>query len=211
MIEKVFEARGLVRGSSGPALQTFLQRQQGIHHAEANAMSDTVTVGYEETAISETDIRRLIEVCGYHCRGEMLPNHICAPEAGVAVDHFFDDFDVGHVHVALAIRIGIGRVVIHAVRRAIAHDTNGLHAGHAVPLIVHRRRVAARSLGRVRLLREDHQREQRVQRAVPDLLHVDLRIPVRLLVHVVTHDRTGLRNEEGGNQPANDRLPALHG
>jgi Cu2+-exporting ATPase len=48
-------------------------------------MSDTVVVGYDEAVISEAEIRRLIEECGYHCRGEVLPKHICAPEPGQAV------------------------------------------------------------------------------------------------------------------------------
>ena len=45
MKEVVLEAGGLLRGSSGPALQTYLQRQPGILHAEANYFSDSVTVG----------------------------------------------------------------------------------------------------------------------------------------------------------------------
>ena len=87
MKEIVLEAGGLVRGSSGPALETFLHRHPGIHHAEASYMSDTVTVGYDETEVSEAEIRRLIEECGYHCRGEVLPKHICAPEPGQAAVH----------------------------------------------------------------------------------------------------------------------------
>ena len=87
MREVVLEAGGLLRGSSGPALQTYLRRQPGIHHAEASYMSDTVTVGYDETVLAEVDIQRLIEECGYHCRGEMLPKHLCAPEPEVAAGH----------------------------------------------------------------------------------------------------------------------------
>jgi len=34
-----------------------LRRHVGIHHAEASTMSDTVTVGYDEAVISETEIR----------------------------------------------------------------------------------------------------------------------------------------------------------
>jgi len=80
MKESVFEARGMVGGSSAPALDTFLRRHPGIHHVEANYMSGTVTVGYDEKTISEAEIRGLIEQCGYHCKGEVLPRHICAPE-----------------------------------------------------------------------------------------------------------------------------------
>lgn len=82
MREKVFEAGGLLHGSAAPALEAFLRRQPGIHHAEANAVGATITVGYDETRVSEMAIRRLIEECGYHCRGEVLPRHLCAPEPG---------------------------------------------------------------------------------------------------------------------------------
>ncbi|MCL5998100.1 MAG: heavy metal translocating P-type ATPase, partial [Chloroflexi bacterium] len=120
MKEKVFEAGGLVRGSSGPALQTFLQRQRGIHHAEASYMSDTVTVGYDEAAISEDDIRHLIEECGYHCRGEVLPKHLCAPEAGAATEHRPPALSPVDDHAAHE----------HAGHAGMAHDA---HAGHAMP------------------------------------------------------------------------------
>ncbi|MGH2391593.1 MAG: heavy-metal-associated domain-containing protein, partial [Chloroflexota bacterium] len=76
----VLEASGLLRGSTAPAMETFLRRQAGIHHVEANTVSQTVTFGYDEARLSEQDIRRLIEACGCRCRGEVLPRHLHAPE-----------------------------------------------------------------------------------------------------------------------------------
>lgn len=87
MKEVVLEAGGLLRGSSAPALQAFLSRQPGIHHVEANTMSDTVTVHFDETVISEAHIRHLIEECGYHCRGEVFPRHVVASEDRQPVPH----------------------------------------------------------------------------------------------------------------------------
>ena len=87
MKEVVLEAGGMLGGSSAPALQTFLSRQPGIHHVEANTMSDTVTVGYDENTIIEARIRQLIEECGYHCRGEVVPRHIMRTEATEQADH----------------------------------------------------------------------------------------------------------------------------
>lgn len=63
MREVVLEARGLLRGSSAPALDTFLARQPGIHHAESNYLSDTVTVGYDETKTTQVEIERMIQEC----------------------------------------------------------------------------------------------------------------------------------------------------
>ena len=87
MREVVLEAGGLLRGSSAPALQTFLERQPGVRHAEANYLNETVTVRFDEAVTSHAEIERLIEQCGYHCRGEVVPRHLCASEAGVAANH----------------------------------------------------------------------------------------------------------------------------
>ena len=81
MREDTFEAQGLFHGSSAPALETVLRRLTGVHHVEASAVSQTVTVGYDETATSPADIRRAIERCGYHCRGESLPQQLRVPPA----------------------------------------------------------------------------------------------------------------------------------
>jgi Cu2+-exporting ATPase len=115
MKEVVLEAGGLLRGSSAPALQTFLQRQTGIHHVEANTMSDTVTVGYDEHTISEDKIRMLIEECGYHCRGEVVPRHLVGIEATEQANHAAHlphDEHAGH---------------------AMGTQKLGEHAGHAMP------------------------------------------------------------------------------
>jgi Cu2+-exporting ATPase len=87
MREVVLEARGFLRGSSAPALQTFLRRQPGLHHAEANYLNETVTVGFDEAVVSQAELERLIAECGYHCRGEVVPRHLCASEPGLASDH----------------------------------------------------------------------------------------------------------------------------
>ena len=85
MREVVLEAKGLLRGSSAPALQTVLEREPGVHHAEANYLNETVTVGFDEATITEVDLRRVIERCGLHCRGQVVPRHLCAPDANAIV------------------------------------------------------------------------------------------------------------------------------
>ena len=87
MKEVILEAGGLLHGSSAPALETFLRRQPGIHHVGANYMSDTVTVGYDESAVTETSIRQLIEQCGYHCRGQVMPANIIESATNEHLEH----------------------------------------------------------------------------------------------------------------------------
>ena len=108
MQEVVLEAGGLLHGSSGPALESFLRRHPGVHEVEANHLSDSVTIRYDERVVKQDELRRLIEECGYHCRGEIVPAHVCAPSP-----HLAD----GHRPPAL-----------EATRPAVSRDA---HAGHA--------------------------------------------------------------------------------
>jgi P-type Cu2+ transporter len=101
MTHVVLEASGLLRGSSAPALEAFLRRQPGIHDVEANTTSQTVTVGYDETRVTEAELRRLIEECGYHCAGRIMPRHVCAPEPGVAGVHRPPPLAGGHAGHAM--------------------------------------------------------------------------------------------------------------
>ena len=87
MKEVVLEAGGLLRGSSAPALERFLKRQSGIHHADASYLIETVTIGFDENRLSQADAQRLIEDCGYHCRGEVVPAHLCMSAQGVVAEH----------------------------------------------------------------------------------------------------------------------------
>jgi Cu2+-exporting ATPase len=68
--EVVLEAGRLLRGSLVQALERFLLRHPGMRRAEASYMSETVTVSYDESEVSEADVRALIEEFGCCCRGE---------------------------------------------------------------------------------------------------------------------------------------------
>jgi len=60
----VLEAGGLLRASSGGGLEGFLRRHTGVELAEANPVSQTVTVRYDESVVSADDVRALIERFG---------------------------------------------------------------------------------------------------------------------------------------------------
>ncbi len=80
MITSVFEAGGLLRASSGGGLEEYLRRYKGVELAEANPVSQTVTVGYDESVVSADDVRGLIERFGCTCGGEVVPCHVCRDE-----------------------------------------------------------------------------------------------------------------------------------
>ena len=116
MREVVLEAAGMLRGSMAPALETFLRRVPGVHHVEASAVSDTVTIGYDEGTLTQAELQRLIEECGYHCRGQVLPAHICPAHAGDALapePTAVDDSHAGHTMPAATAASGEMKQMAH--------------------------------------------------------------------------------------------------
>ena len=107
----IFEAGGLLRASSAAGLGSFLRRQPHIEDAEANPVSQTVTVRYDDAAVSADDIRALIERFGCNCGGEVVPCHLCQNEQPAV----------------------LGSTVAHGTSR-VAHDEHAgdEHAGHAM-------------------------------------------------------------------------------
>ena len=101
------EVGELVSSLSAVGVQRQIAALPGVHHVDVNYVAGSATVHYDETKTSLEDIRRRIIECGYHCRGEMLPAHVCPPE-GHAEAH-------GHAE--------------HAGQED--HAAHGAHAGHA--------------------------------------------------------------------------------
>ena len=51
----------------------------GVHHADVNYVAGSATVHYDEAKITLDAIRQRVIDCGYHCRGELVPAHVCEP------------------------------------------------------------------------------------------------------------------------------------
>ncbi|NUQ10744.1 MAG: heavy metal translocating P-type ATPase [Gemmatimonadaceae bacterium] len=142
MRDVVLEARGMLHGSTAPAIETFLRRQHGVSRVEANAFSDTVTVSFDAALITQADIERLIEECGMHCRGEVVPAHVCAPGAAPVHEghahHGHAPTDVAAMpHQEIAVRAKVEHAHHEHVAPAAAPDqeetrpTLHLHEGKA--------------------------------------------------------------------------------
>ncbi len=126
MTSSVFEAGGLLRASSSGGLEEYLRRHKGVELAEANPVSQTVTVRYDESVLSADDVRALIERFGCSCGGEVVPCHVCLDEQpaviGSTVPH-------GGAHSPNAMHAGDTM----AMPTAPAAPTAG-HAGHAMAM-----------------------------------------------------------------------------
>ena len=56
-----------------------LSRLPGVTRVSASTASSTATVDYDETVTNVTAIKDKITECGFHCTGQIMPNHICEP------------------------------------------------------------------------------------------------------------------------------------
>ncbi|MCW5667248.1 MAG: copper-translocating P-type ATPase [Piscinibacter sp.] len=119
------EVGELVSSLSAAGVQRQIAALPGVHHVDVNYVAGSATVHYDETKTSLEDIRRRIVECGYHCRGEMLPAHVCPPEGHA--EH------AGHEgHGAHAGRAGHVAATTPAVSGAAPKTPPAApHAGHA--------------------------------------------------------------------------------
>ncbi|WP_225754824.1 cation-translocating P-type ATPase [Actinotalea sp. Marseille-Q4924] len=100
----VLEVGGLHWATSEAVIENTLMRQQGVLAVEASAVSQTATVTYDPDQTSVAHLVSWVNDCGYHCRGQSVPGHLChpltepAPTESLASDHTHAKAqpDVGH-------------------------------------------------------------------------------------------------------------------
>ncbi|NOJ26943.1 MAG: ATPase P [Nitrososphaera sp.] len=63
----------------GQGVENRLLSHAGIEKVEANFLSGTATVEYDESKVTLADIKRMVSECRYHCSGEQIPQHISKP------------------------------------------------------------------------------------------------------------------------------------
>lgn len=71
------EVRGLFEELDHLGVEKQLLRADGIVRAEANPAAESITVEYDPRLTDAGEIGRLINACGYHCRGRPMPAHLC--------------------------------------------------------------------------------------------------------------------------------------
>ena len=75
----VLDVSGLHYATEKNVVETVLGRRPGVHHVEANPVSQTATVTFDQDVTSVRELARWIEECGYHCAGQSVPTHLCDP------------------------------------------------------------------------------------------------------------------------------------
>ncbi|WP_454906590.1 heavy metal translocating P-type ATPase [Variovorax gossypii] len=86
------EVGELVSTLSAAGVERQLSTLPGVHHADVNYVAGSATVRYDESLATLEIIQQRVTDCGYHCRGELVPAHVCDPAshksfAGVHAGH----------------------------------------------------------------------------------------------------------------------------
>lgn len=78
MKKATVEVRDLLSPLTARGVEKQLRATPGVHRVELNSASSNASIEYDERQIDVAQLRRIVEQCGHHCSGELLPNHICA-------------------------------------------------------------------------------------------------------------------------------------
>jgi P-type Cu2+ transporter len=70
---------GMMSICDGLCVEKRLLNHPGIQGIEANFLTGTATVKYDESKVTLEEIKKLISECGYHCSGEQVPAYISKP------------------------------------------------------------------------------------------------------------------------------------
>lgn len=118
-----------------------LLAQRGVHHVEANFLSGSATVHYDESQVSLADLKKLVGDCGYACAGECLPQHVCKasdPASEVAMERARHAMPMEHAeHAGHATMEMPAKPAGHAMPMPAAPAKkmeHSKHAGHAMPM-----------------------------------------------------------------------------
>jgi Cu2+-exporting ATPase len=68
-------------------IEKHLRALKGVQGATANFASASATVDYDEAAVSAGELEQAVRDCGFHCRGEVVPRHVCEPGQDTVAHH----------------------------------------------------------------------------------------------------------------------------
>jgi Cu2+-exporting ATPase len=75
------DVSGLLGALDFNAVVKRLEALKGVREAAMNAGSTSASVTFEETLTDQATLLGEIEACGFHCRGEAMPRHVCTTDA----------------------------------------------------------------------------------------------------------------------------------
>src|SRR5579863_3584160 len=123
------------------AVEKQLGRMPGVRRAAVSIASSSATIEYDEAVTTIDALREKIIACGFHCQGEIMPNHLCEPHPG--------HFAAPDAHSAHAAHMSTGAGVIAETTRSTVHkhDAHPAHTAKGAPAAMPMSRDMAHEMG----------------------------------------------------------------
>lgn len=126
MKASTIEVGELVSTLSAAGVHRQLSTLPGVHHADVNYVAGSATVLYDEAQVTVGAIRQRVVDCGYHCRGELVPAHVCD-----AADHkMTGDVHTGHAGHMMYGDAGAKEAGVDSAAKRPTKPLKDVHAGH---------------------------------------------------------------------------------
>ncbi|WP_292156398.1 heavy metal-associated domain-containing protein [Mesorhizobium sp.] len=133
MMKKInLEVRDLVGIMDFAAVEKRLSALPGVAGVAMNAGSTTATVEFDEVRTNPETLAGEVEACGFHCRGETVPRHLCVPDStAIPSGHSHATFvHAGHDHAGRAASAQRGEAGQRAAVAKVPHDAMAHEMGH---------------------------------------------------------------------------------
>ncbi len=77
----VLDLRGLQWASQQAGAAAVIGRRTGVIDVAVNPVAQSASVSFDPAATSAAELAAWVRECGYHCAGQVVPNHLCDPAA----------------------------------------------------------------------------------------------------------------------------------
>ena len=131
----VLEVSGVQWATEKARAESVLGRRPGVVSVDANPVAQTATVVFDPARASVAELAGWVRDCGFHCRGQSVPEHVCDPlaePAGAGAPAGHAGAPAGHAGAPAGHAERVGRAE-HAPapgeRRAAPEEVMG-HGGH---------------------------------------------------------------------------------
>ena len=128
-----FRVDGLFQVLDHSAIEKRLSRLPGVLGVRVTGAGDSASITYLENEVTADEVIEAIDACGFHCRGQSVPEHVCVPEGGTrgAAGRRDDSSSAYYGHVGDAGGFERAKQTAHAARAG--HDGHAGHAGLMAP------------------------------------------------------------------------------
>nr|AMP35014.1 copper-translocating P-type ATPase [Sinorhizobium sp. M14] len=132
MKKATLEVRDLFGMLDFVAIEKRLAALPGVASVAMNAGSASATIEFDEARTNTESLAREIETCGFHCRGETVPRHLCV-SGSTTVPPGHPRAPSGHIHRhaehAATIHVAPGERE-GTVAAKVPHDAMAHEMGH---------------------------------------------------------------------------------